>query len=106
MFQDLCSEFCQKSVLARDLASFQAGVGMIFAGEHDAPRVQSPLMVTNLTPPLSALQWLIGFVACPFRLRSMSVLTGFSRICLGLSFSGGLFTPLVSFRPSGIMVIG
>ena len=37
LFQDLCTSYKTSAVLARDLASYQAGVGMIFAGEHDAP---------------------------------------------------------------------
>ena len=49
IYQDLCTEFRLKSGLARDLASYQAGVGMIFAGEYDAPCVQKPLIVEELT---------------------------------------------------------
>ena len=37
LFQDLCASYRSSVALARELTSFQAGVGMIFAGEHDAP---------------------------------------------------------------------
>ena len=37
LFQDLCASYRSSVALARDLASYQAGVGMIFAGEHEAP---------------------------------------------------------------------
>ena len=50
LFQDLCTEFRKKVSLARDLASYQAGVGMIFASEKDAPSALPPVVLSSLTP--------------------------------------------------------
>ena len=50
VFRDLSSTFRTMVSMARDLASFQAGVGMMFAGEHDAPTMTPLAPVLDIFP--------------------------------------------------------
>ena len=58
VYRDLCASFRETASLARDLASFQAGVGMMFAGEHDAPVTPSltPVLEVHSSDPVTHFQ--------------------------------------------------
>ena len=98
VFQDLCSEFRKKASLARDLSSFQAGVGMIFAGEHDAPSVRPPVVISEVTP--LGLLSLVQIAQVP--LPSVPV----PAFCTQLLdwFRGLSFSPSVRVSPLGDLV--
>ena len=45
LFEHVCNAFFSELRLAKDLFSYQAGVAMLFANEHDAPVVRTPVSV-------------------------------------------------------------
>ena len=65
VYCDLCSSFRVTVSLARDLASYQAGVGMMFAGEHDAPVTPSMTPVLEIHSPEPTAGFQVSDVPVP-----------------------------------------